>query len=228
MAMAPSSPASVAAPPGSPRVSYAVTVCDEVEEIRRLIAILSSIDIRDEIVIQYDEPNTPPAVMDFLRVLRDERGCSAIIPFALNDDFAAFKNNVKDFCRGDYIFQIDTDEYPTMYLLSQIHGILKANPTADVLMVPRINTVSGLTRAHLQKWGWHINAQGWVNFPDPQTRIYRNRDSIRWVNRVHETLAGYRILAQVPWMPELALMHPKTIARQEKQNSFYERLAKLG
>src|SRR5258706_8711798 len=151
MAMAPSSPASVAGPPGSPRVSYAVTVCDEVEEIRRLIAILSSIDIRDEIVIQYDEPNTPPAVMDFLRVLRDERGCSAIIPFALNDDFAAFKNNVKDFCRGDYIFQIDTDEYPTMYLLSQIHGILKANPTADVLMVPRINTVSGLTRAHLQK-----------------------------------------------------------------------------
>jgi len=214
--------------PRQARISYAVTVCDEVEEIRRLIDILGGIDIRDEIVIQYDEPKTPPAMMDYLQALRGARNCGAIVPFALNDDFAAFKNNVKKFCRGDYIFQIDADEYPSAQMLSQIHAILSANAAADVLMVPRINTVSGLTQAHLHKWGWQINAQGWVNFPDPQARIYRNSDSIRWVNRVHETLAGYKILAQVPWVPELALMHPKTIARQERQNSFYERLAKLG
>jgi hypothetical protein len=82
------------------RISYAITVCDEVEEIRRLIDILGGIDIRDEIVIQYDEPKTPPAVMDYLQALRGERNCGAIVPFALNNDFAAFKNNVKKFCRG--------------------------------------------------------------------------------------------------------------------------------
>jgi hypothetical protein len=41
---------------------------------------------------------------------------------------------------------------------------------------------------------------------------------------VHETLAGYGTRAQLPFVPEMALIHPKTIARQEKQNLFYESL----
>ncbi len=213
--------------PSRPRISYAVTVCDEIEEIRRLVVILAGIGGQDEIVIQYDEPNTPPAILDYLRALHAAGKCAALVPFALNRDFASFKNNVRKFCRGDYIFQIDADEYPSAALLSQIHAILQAHCAADVLLVPRINTVSGLTQAHLHKWGWQLNAQGWVNFPDPQTRIYRNSASIQWVNRVHETLAGYQALALLPLVPELALRHPKTIARQERQNRFYESLMKL-
>ena len=38
-----------------------------------------------------------------------------VIEFALNKDFASFKNNLKDNCSGDYIFQIDSDEYPEEY-----------------------------------------------------------------------------------------------------------------
>ena len=43
-----------------------------------------------------------------------------VIEFPLNKDFASFKNNLKDHCSGDYIFQIDADEYPDEYLMDTI------------------------------------------------------------------------------------------------------------
>jgi len=110
--------------------------------------------------------------------------------------------------------------------LANIHGILDAHAEADVLVIARVNTVSGLTPDHVRKWRWRVDGNGWVNFPDPQARIYRNRDAIRWVNRVHEILTGDRIRIHLPQVADLALMHPKTIERQEKQNSFYDRLTK--
>ena len=210
----------------SMNISYAITVCDELNELQRLVRILlGHIRGQDEIVIQYDEPKSPKSVVDYLAELSRTRKCVSVVPFALQDNFAAFKNNMKKFCRGDYIFQIDADEYPGNDLLGNLHQLLLANADADVLVVTRVNTVSGLTPDHVRRWRWSINDQGWVNFPDPQARIYRNTDAIFWVNPVHERLIGDRSRKHLPAGPQWALMHPKTIERQEKQNSFYERLA---
>ena len=57
--------------------------------------------------------------------------------------------------------------------------------------------------------------------PDYQWRIYRNDKSIRWKNKVHEVLDGYKQFAPLPDQDEFCLLHPKTIERQEKQNQFY-------
>jgi glycosyltransferase involved in cell wall biosynthesis len=207
-------------------ISYAITVCDELNELQRLVRVLlGHIRGLDEIVIQYDEPRSPKSVVDYLNELSGTRKCVSVVAFALQDDFAAFKNNMRKFCRGDYIFQIDADEYPSNDLLENLHQLLDANADADVLVVARVNTVTGLTPDHVRRWRWSINDQGWVNFPDPQARIYRNTDAICWVNRVHERLTGDRNRRHLPAVPQWALIHPKTIERQEKQNSFYERLA---
>jgi len=93
-----------------------------------------------------------------------------------------------------------------------------------VVLVPRVNTVEGLTQEHINKWGWILNESGWVNWPDPQWRIYRNTEEIRWENKVHEKLSGYKTISNLPSNPTLALHHPKTIERQEKQNAYYETL----
>lgn len=205
-----------------PTISYAITVHDELEELRRLVPILQRhLAAGDELVIQHDAPKTTPAVLDYLSRLG---AAATIVPFALNDDFAAFKNNLSAHCRGDYIFQVDADEYPHETLLKHLRDILVGNPAPDVLLVPRINTVRGLTPDHVRRWGWQVNAQGWVNFPDLQTRIWRNCGTIFWRNRVHETLVGARSGAQLPAVPEFCLMHPKDIARQERQNRYYESL----
>ena len=208
--------------PAAPSISYAITVYEELTELQRLVSILRKhLGPGDEIVIQHDEPKTTPAVLDYLKGLG---GSAVIVPFALNHDFAAFKNNLRAHCRGDYIFQIDVDEYPAEMLLRQLRPLLAANPQVDVLSVPRINTVRGLTPEHMRKWNWQMNPQGWVNFPDPQTRIWRNRDGIYWDDKVHCHLVGGQVYANLPFTPEFCLMHPKDIARQESQNSYYETL----
>ena len=68
----------------------------------------------------------------------------------------------------------------------------------------------------------HADENGWVNFPDWQMRIYRNKEEIYWIKPVHEQLKGYTKFANLPAEEKFALYHPKDIGRQEKQNAFYE------
>ena len=100
--------------------------------------------------------------------------------------------------------------------------ILETNPDIEAYWVPRVNTVAGITDEHITKWGWRIDEQGWVNFPDWQMRIYRNLETIYWIKPVHEQLKGYTKFANLPAEEKYALYHPKDIGRQEKQNAFYE------
>jgi hypothetical protein len=57
-----------------------------------------------------------------------------------------------------------------------------------------------------------------------QPRIYKNNGKIKWINKVHEILDGYKSYAYLPEMEEYALYHPKTIEKQEKQNGYYSTL----
>ena len=100
----------------------------------------------------------------------------------------------------------------------------KNNPEVEAYWVSRINTVTDLTPEHINKWGWNVNDKGWVNFPDHQWRIYRNTPEIKWKNKVHEVLEGYKTYAALPANEGLALYHPKDIKRQEKQNEYYSTL----
>ena len=64
----------------------------------------------------------------------------------------------------------------------------------------------------------------WVNWPDYQWRIWKNKPEIKWKNKVHEVLEGHKKYAPLPAMEDLCLYHHKTIEKQEKQNNFYEKL----
>jgi hypothetical protein len=103
--------------------------------------------------------------------------------------------------------------------------VLNANPDLECASVPRINTVDGLTQEHINKWGWNVTANGWVNFPDFQMRVLKNIPEIKWMNKVHEKIVGYKTHAYLPYdQEEWCLQHPKTIERQERQNNFYDTL----
>ena len=145
-----------------------------------------------------------------------------LIQFDLNKNFAAYKNNLNKACNGNWIFQIDADEIPNEYLIEALPFILEANAETEAYWVPRVNTVAGITDEHIAKWGWRVDDQGWVNFPDWQMRIYRNDDNIYWIKPVHEQLKGYTKFANLPAEENYCLYHPKNIGRQEAQNKFYE------
>ena len=209
------------------KISYAIPVCNEHEELKRLLYFLiKNIRKEDEIVVQCDKGNTTPDVYKVLDQIPElwSPGLLKVIEFPLNNHFSNFKNNLKENCTGDWIFQIDADEWPDQYLVEMLPSILKDNTETDVLLVPRINEVIGITQAHLGQWGWNMSDKGWINFPDYQTRIIRNLPEIKWHNKVHEVIKGYKNFSPLPSNEEYCLWHPKEITRQEIQNKYYNTL----
>ena len=205
------------------KISYAIPVCNEHIELERLLSFLHDhIDENDEIIVQCDKGNTTPEVDKVLGTWQG--GPLKVIHFSLNGHFSNFKNNLKEYCTGDWIFQIDADELPHELLITNLKKLLKLNPTTEMLLVPRVNTVEGLTQEHINRWRWNVNEKGWVNWPDYQTRIIQNSPKIKWQNKVHEQIIGISTKGALPMEEEWCLYHPKNIKRQEAQNNFYNTL----
>jgi hypothetical protein len=205
------------------KITYAITVCNEFIEIQRLIAfLLKNKRIQDNIVVLYDETNGDHEIENFLRS-HSVNGEFSWHKAEFKGHFADWKNYLNKFCTGDYIYQIDADEMISEYICRLLPQILEANQV-DVIRVPRINTVKGMTQDHMQQWGWAVNEHGWINFPDYQWRIYRNVPEIYWQNKVHETLTGFETISHLPDDKEFCLIHEKTIERQIKQNNYYDTL----
>ena len=206
------------------KISYAITVCNEYEEIQKLIStLMQNIREEDEVVVLFDKKAGTSQVWNYLVDLQKEDWIRAY-PKSFKDHFADWKNQLTSLCSGDYIFQIDADEFPTEALIENLPNILENNPENEVYLVPRVNTVEGLTDKHIQKWGWNVNNKGWVNWPDYQWRIWKNKPEIKWVNKVHEKLEGFLQYAPLPMEEGFALNHPKDIKRQERQNDYYSEL----
>ena len=205
-------------------ISYAIPTCNERTQLEQLLnTLFKRKREQDEIVVQCDKGNTTPSVYQVLKTFNSYSNFK-VIEFPLNSDFASFKNNLKKHCSGDWIIQVDADEMLGDILIDNIPNIIESNPHNDVYLVPRVNTVKGLTQEHIQQWGWNVNEKGWVNWPDYQWRILRNIPEINWINKVHERLDGFKTYAPLPETKELAIHHPKDIKRQEKQNKFYNYL----
>lgn len=206
------------------KISYAITVCNEFVEIQKLVNLIrKNKRQQDEIVILYDQKNGDEEIANWLTKQSKYPNVQFWRGF-FEGHFADWKNKLKDYCEGDYIFQIDADELPNKALIDNLPVILESNPNVDVYLVPRVNTVEGLTIDHQLKWRWNVNEKGWVNWPDFQWRIWKNKPEIKWINKVHERLDGHREFTTLPAEEVYALYHPKEISRQEKQNAYYDTL----
>jgi len=204
-------------------ISYAITVCSEHVEIQKLVTfLLDNKREQDEIVITFDSRNGSKSVEDYLRT-KSVNGEFNWHPFDFSGNFSDLKNYTKSMCSGDYIFHLDADEIPHETLMKQLPQVLEIN-NVDLIWLPRVNTVDGITEEHIQKWGWKVSEKGWVNYPDYQARVFRNTEEIKWIKSVHEIISGASNFSHLPPYEELSLIHHKTIQKQEKQNKLYEEL----
>jgi hypothetical protein len=202
------------------KVSFAITVCNELEEIKRLIPfLLEHKRIEDEIVILYDEKNGNPEVIDFLLPYNTKPNVQTWRGFDFGNNFGEWKNKLVSYCKGDYIYQLDADEMISEYMVKNIGTILELNPKVDLIFVPRINTVEGITQEDIDKWGWNINEKGWINFPDKQSRIFRK--NMYFYGKVHERIIGGQKFSSLPLDEEYCIQHHKNIVKQRQQNQFY-------
>jgi glycosyltransferase involved in cell wall biosynthesis len=247
------------------RISYCITVCNELTEIVRLFnKLIQSIRTEDDIIIQYDDTTVTTEVLDFLKVTESlHKDKVTVISKGLNGDFGSFKSNLKLHAKGDWIFSIDADEYPHPYLIQLLPKLLEENGEVDMLFVPRVNTVDGIGLSHINRYKWSVSKlesqtdkkvintdneeygllkkhnliisqndedgevtyyKPIINYPDYQTRLYKNTEDIEWFGKVHEKITGYSTFTVLPAEEQYSLYHPKEIERQVSQNAFYNTL----
>ena len=214
------------------KISYLVTCKNETLELLQLIEKLKThIDFvapNDEVVILDDFSNNE----DTKKILAKAKSYGfTVVQHELNKNFSEHKNNGSKRCVGDYIVQIDADEYLYQPLLNNIHEIIDSNPTVELYRVPRVNIVRGATDNDARNWGWHMMKLpefgdlpiiNWGN-GDYQSRIYKNSLRIQWHKPLHETIMGASIVADLPKEVDYAIIHDKTIDRQRAQNEFYNK-----
>lgn len=206
-------------------ITYGITVCNEEQELRKLLdCLFEHIDDDDQIIILQDITNPHEGVSNLIEGVEN---VVLHLTARLDGDFATFKNNLVAHATCDYLFQIDADEIPSKSLLQNLKQQLQKSKKVDCFCVPRINIVHGITDEHTAKWNWKQNEDGYINFPDFQMRIFklRTKKNIHWVNKVHEVLAGYQTFMNLPDEDyRFCLVHEKNIKRQEAQNDFYDGL----
>jgi hypothetical protein len=208
-------------------IDIAITVCNEHEELDWLLNLLHS--MREDsnlpffgVNVQGDEGNVTNEVLDVINnykslIRRYEE-------FPLNNDFASFKNNLFNICFRPYILQLDADEIIGEHLIKILHEVVDMDKSLDLVYIPRINTVKGITDEDIKNWGWRIQKVGPVdaiNFPDYQGRFYKNEDYLEWSGNVHERIIGAYNTYKLTPSEEYCIYHPKTIDKQRQQNKFY-------
>ena len=201
------------------KISYGITVHNESDELNKLLEmLLTRIDEEDEIVICVDGDDK-----DIQSIIERHEQHKQITAYKrkLDGNFSDQKNSVIEKSTGDYIFHIDADEYPHETLLEQLKQIIEMNDGVDLIWIPRVNTVEGMTQEDIEKWRWRVTENNWVNYPDYQSRVFRRDKSIRWKRPLHELIDGCKTYAHLPPHEELSLYHPKTMKKQEQQNLFY-------
>jgi mannosyltransferase OCH1-like enzyme len=198
-------------------ISYAITVYDEHKQLDRLLNQLKSIlKKNDEIIVQMDDKAT-----DEVKEVIKNHGLP-LNTYSLNNNFAAFKNNLKSLCTKDYIFQIDADEFLSDNLLKEINILIRIHNGADAIAIPRINTLvdESIIEDYKNNLAWKGDKSSWLNYPDVQTRLFKNKSEIYWENAVHEYLIGLKTIVNLS--NEYNIIHVKSHQKQEAQNNFYK------
>jgi glycosyltransferase involved in cell wall biosynthesis len=206
------------------KISYAILTHNEGEYIEKLLLFLTKNKRQeDEIVVvdDYSDDELTKSVLDKYKQ-------DITLEYRVFDGDHTQKNYLNSLCTGDYIFQLDADELVSEDFIDMLPDLLEGNSEVDLFIVPRINTVEGLTQEYIQKWRWNVNENGWINFPDYQMRLYRNCDWVKWDGLLHSTITGHKSYVFLPKDELFCILHPKQLDRQIAQNDLYDKIEQNG
>lgn len=201
-------------------LSYLITCHNETDSLDKLLSKLCvSLKHNHEIVVIDDYSDNQQT----LSILDKYSSHINLYRHKLEKNYGAHKNFGIEQCRGKWIFQIDADEYPTDILLENIDILINSNESNEVIWLPRLNYFEGVTQKDIMMWGWQFH-DGMINFPDYQSRLYRNLSHIRYQRRLHEKVEGFKSYAFIPPQKDYAIVHEKTIEKQRQTNINYNKI----
>ena len=170
---------------------------NEAEYLPKLLAYIKP--FVDEIVILVDDRTTDNSYEIALAY------ADKVEKHTLNMDFGAARNRMIMMSRGQWIFQIDADEWPQMILLRYLRRVDEENkPSVGAVLTVHDNRIDGRP----------------VLGHDKESHVRFFRREFRYVGRIHEQ-------PSVPWKRIISadrsyqILHHKTSERQEMQNVRY-------
>jgi len=201
-------------------LSYLVTCHNETSSLDKLLSKLVQNKKDNHEIVLLDDYSDNPETLGIIQKYKEK---TSFHQHRLDRNYGAHKNYGIEQCKGNWIFQLDGDEYPTDLLLENIDVVLESNADNEVLWLPRLNYFVGVTELDVKTWGWNYQ-DGMINFPDYQSRIYRNLSHIRYERRLHEKVEGFKSYTFVPPQKDYAIVHEKTIEKQRQTNLNYNKM----
>jgi glycosyltransferase involved in cell wall biosynthesis len=205
-------------------ISYAILTHNEGEYIETLLSFLTTHKRAEDEIVIVDDFSDDELTKSILAKYKDQ----ITLQYRVFDGDATQKNYLNSLCTKDYILQLDADELVSLDFLNMLPNLLELNDSVDLFIMPRINTVEGLTPEWSNKWGWRVNEKGWVNFPDWQMRLYRNCEWVKWDGLLHSKITGYKTFNNLPENELFCILHPKQLNRQIEQNTLYDKIEQTG
>ena len=205
-------------------ISYAILTHNEGEYIETLLSFLTTYKRAEDEIVIVDDFSDDELTKSILAKYKDQ----ITLQYRVFDGDATQKNYLNNLCTKDYILQLDADELVSLEFLNMLPNLLELNDSVDLFIMPRINTVEGLTPEWSNKWGWRVNEKGWVNFPDWQMRLYRNCEWVKWDGLLHSKITGYKTFNNLPENELFCILHPKQLDRQIEQNTLYDKIEQTG
>ena len=201
-------------------LSYLVTCHNETDSLEKLLSKLVQNKKDNHEIVLLDDYSDNPKTVEIIQRFKDKVNFQQ---HKLERNYGAHKNYGIGLCKGEWVFQLDGDEVPTDTLIENIDAILESNDTNEVIWLPRLNYFIGVTNEDVQIWGWRLY-DGMINFPDYQSRLYRNKPHIRYERRLHEKVEGFKTYVFIPPQKDIAIIHEKTIEKQRQTNLNYNKL----
>jgi glycosyltransferase involved in cell wall biosynthesis len=205
-------------------ISYAILTHNEGEYIETLLTFLTKYKRNEDEIVIVDDFSDDELTKSVLDKYKDQ----ITLQYRVFDGDATQKNYLNSLCTKDYILQLDADELISLDFLNMLPNLLELNDTVDLFIMPRINTVEGLTQEYINRWRWNVNEKGWVNFPDWQMRLYRNCNWVKWDGLLHSKIEGYKTFINLPQDELFCILHPKQLDRQVAQNNLYDKIEQTG
>ena len=201
-------------------LSYLVTCHNETTSLDKLLSKLVQNKKDNHEIILLDDYSDNQTTLEIIQKYKES---VVFHQHKLERNYGAHKNYGIEQCKGQWIFQLDGDECPTDLLLENIDIVLESNESNEVIWLPRMNFFIGVTQADANQWGWRLH-DGMVNFPDYQSRIYKNLSHIRYQRRLHEKVEGFKSYTFVPPQTDYAIIHEKSIEKQRQTNINYNKM----
>lgn len=197
-------------------ITYLVLVHGEEQGLALIDLLAKHKDAQDKIVVLND-----PTTDEYTKKLKQKP--VKVVNHKLEYSYSEHRNYALQYCHTDYIFALDADEVPSLKLLQNIKPIIANTNNPDVIWLPRLNLFNGVLPIHALIYNWTLQGNI-VNWPDLQTRLFKNRKGIKWKGNLHERLdyddKTHKVV-QLPPHPDFIIEHKKEITKQLKDNEYY-------